>query len=193
MKEYVIATNNAHKVAEIEKELAGKVKLVTLKELGFRGDIAETSQTLQGNAEQKADFVYEKYHKNCFADDTGLEVEALGGRPGVYSARYAGEHCSFDDNIDKLLEELGSTTHRRAKFRTVICLIEEGKKYFFEGECKGTIALERYGNGGFGYDPVFFPDRSGESFAEMSMEAKNSISHRGKAIAKLATHILKGC
>jgi non-canonical purine NTP pyrophosphatase, rdgB/HAM1 family len=193
MKEYVIATNNAHKVAEIEKELAGKVKLVTLKELGFRGDIAETSQTLQGNAEQKADFVYEKYHKNCFADDTGLEVEALGGRPGVYSARYAGEHCSFDDNIDKLLEELGSTTHRRAKFRTVICLIEEGKKYFFEGECKGTIALERYGKGGFGYDPIFFPDGGGESFAEMSMEAKNSISHRGKAIAKLAAHILKGC
>ncbi|MBQ7984211.1 MAG: RdgB/HAM1 family non-canonical purine NTP pyrophosphatase, partial [Bacteroidales bacterium] len=134
---------------------------------------------------------YDKYKKDCFADDTGLEVKALDGRPGVYSARYAGEKCSFDDNIDKLLEEMDGKTNRKARFLTVICLIENGKERYFEGECKGVITAERYGKKGFGYDPVFIPDGHAESFAEMSGEDKNKISHRGIATRKLIDYLLK--
>ncbi len=189
MKEYIIATNNKHKVEEIQQALGKNIKLITLKELGLKEDIPETANTLQGNALQKAKFIYDRFQKPCFADDTGLEVEALDGRPGVFSARYAGEGCSFDDNIDKLLDEMEGKTNRKASFKTVICLLEDGKELFFEGKCEGVILTERYGKGGFGYDPIFMPKGYGESFAEMSLEEKNNISHRAKAVKKLVEHI----
>ena len=191
MKEYIIATNNKHKVEEIQKALGDKIKLVTLKELGCKEEIPETADTLKGNAKQKAEYICNKFGKDCFADDTGLEIEALGGRPGAFSARYAGKNCSFDDNIDLVLEEMEGKTNRKARFRTVICLIEDGKKYLFEGVCEGDISTERYGRGGFGYDPIFIPKGHGESFAEMSIEDKNMISHRGLAVEKLVKHLLK--
>ena len=157
--------------------------------MGLAGDIPETADTLKGNALQKAQWVWDRTYTDCFADDTGLEVEALGGAPGVYSARYAGEHCSFDDNINKLLSALDGNTNRRACFRTVICLIENGVPTYFEGRVDGVILTERYGTDGFGYDPVFMPDRFAVSFAEMPLEVKNMISHRGIAVKKLADYL----
>lgn len=221
MKRLIFATNNKHKLAEVRAALAGAdVEVVSLAEVGLEGDIPETADTLQGNAQQKAEWVWERM--NCkvdgvFADDTGLEVEALGGAPGVYSARYAGEHCSFDDNIDKLLAALDGKENRRACFRTVICLIgltpkpplpgREGEKdasnspllpgegsgvrpLFFEGRVDGEILTERHSNGeGFGYDPVFMPDRFAVSFAEMPLDVKNRISHRGLAVKRLVEYL----
>ena len=157
--------------------------------MGLEGDIPETADTLKGNALQKAQWVWDRTHTDCFADDTGLEVEALGGAPGVYSARYAGEHCSFDDNINKLLAALDGNPNRRACFSTVICLIENGVPSYFEGRVDGVILTERYGIDGFGYDPVFMPDRFAVSFAEMPLEVKNMISHRGIAVKKLADYL----
>ncbi|MEE0936592.1 MAG: RdgB/HAM1 family non-canonical purine NTP pyrophosphatase [Bacteroidales bacterium] len=191
MEELVIATNNQHKVEEIRRALGNKIKLISLKDLGCREKIPEDGTTLKENAYQKAKYVWDKYKKNCFADDTGLMVEALDGAPGVYSARYAGEHCSFDDNIDLLLENMEGKTNRNAYFATVICLIQDGEPVYFEGKCEGCILTERYGRGGFGYDPIFMPKGYGESFAEISMEEKNKISHRGKATEKLIKHLLK--
>lgn len=191
MEELVIATHNKHKLDEIQKLLGDRIKLISLRDLGCNEDIPETGTTLKENAYQKAKYVWEKYKKNCFADDTGLMVEALDGAPGVYSARYAGEHCSFDDNIDLLLENMEGKTNRNAKFETVICLIQDGKEQYFEGRCDGCILTERYGKGGFGYDPIFMPNGYGESFAELSMEEKNKISHRGKATDKLIKYLLK--
>ena len=190
MKRLIFATNNKHKVEEVRAALDGIVEIVTLAEAGLSGEIPETADTLQGNALQKAQCVWDRTHTDCFADDTGLEVDALGGAPGVYSARYAGEHCSFDDNIDKLLAALDGQTNRRADFRTVICLIEGGEPKYFEGRVDGQILTERHSNGeGFGYDPVFMPDRFALSFAEMPLDVKNTISHRGLAVAKLAAHL----
>ena len=190
MKRLIFATNNKHKVEEVRAALAGRCEIVTLEEAGLHGEIPETADTLQGNAEQKARWVWDRTHTDCFADDTGLEVDALGGAPGVYSARYAGEHCSFDDNIDKLLRALDGEANRRADFRTVICLIEEGQPTFFEGRVDGQILHERHSLGeGFGYDPVFMPDRFAVSFAEMPLDVKNRISHRGLAVAKLAAYL----
>lgn len=191
MEELVIATNNQHKVEEIRRALGNKIKLISLKDLGSREEIPEDGTTLKENAYQKAKYVWDKYKKNCFADDTGLMVDALDGAPGVYSARYAGEHCSFDDNIDLLLENMEGKTNRNAYFATVICLIQDGEPVYFEGKCEGCILTERYGRGGFGYDPIFMPKGYGESFAEISMEEKNKISHRGKATEKLIKHLLK--
>ena len=191
MREIIFATHNKHKVEEIRQVIGNKIQITSLAELGEKKDIPETGDTLKENARQKAEYIYNRYNKDCFADDTGLEVDALGGRPGVYSARYAGAKCSFDDNIDKLLDELDGNTNRKASFRTVICLIENGKEKFFEGECKGVITTERYGKKGFGYDPVFIPDGYGESFAEMSGEDKNKISHRGIATRKLIDYLLQ--
>ena len=191
MRQLIFATNNAHKVDEVRAALDGKVDVVTLAEAGQQGEIPETADTLQGNALQKAQWVWERTHTDCFADDTGLEVEALHGAPGVYSARYAGEHCSFDDNIDKLLQALDGQTNRRAAFRTVICLIEHGEPRYFEGRVDGQILTERHSVGeGFGYDPVFMPDRFALSFAEMPLEVKNSISHRGLAVKKLVEYLI---
>ena len=190
MKRLIFATNNKHKVEEVRAALDGLVEVVTLAEAGLQGEIPETADTLQGNALQKAQWVWERTHTDCFADDTGLEVEALGGAPGVYSARYAGEHCSFDDNIDKLLSALEGETNLRADFRTVICLIEGGEVKYFEGRVDGQILTERHSNGeGFGYDPVFMPDRFAVSFAEMPLDVKNSISHRGLAVKALAEYL----
>lgn len=190
MKRLIFATNNKHKVEEVRAALDGIVEIVTLAEAGLSGEIPETADTLQGNALQKAQWVWDRTHTDCFADDTGLEVDTLGGAPGVYSARYAGEHCSFDDNIDKLLAALDGQTNRRADFRTVICLIEGGEPKYFEGRVDGQILTERHSNGeGFGYDPVFMPDRFALSFAEMPLDVKNTISHRGLAVAKLAAHL----
>ena len=186
MKKLIFATNNKHKVEEVRAALDGKVEIVSLAEAGLSGEIPETADTLQGNALQKAQWVWDRTHTDCFADDTGLEVAALGGAPGVYSARYAGEHCSFDDNINKLLAALEGVTDRRACFRTVICLIENGEPHYFEGRVDGQILTERHSHGeGFGYDPVFMPDRFAVSFAEMPLEVKNRISHRGLAVGKV--------
>lgn len=190
MRKLIFATNNKHKVDEVRAALDGMVQIVTLAEAGLSGEIPETADTLQGNALQKAQWVWERTGMDCFADDTGLEVDALGGAPGVYSARYAGEHCSFDDNINKLLAALKGRTDRRADFRTVICLIEGGEPKYFEGRVDGQILTERHSNGeGFGYDPVFMPDRFALSFAEMPLDVKNRISHRGLAVQKLAEYL----
>ena len=189
MRTLVFATNNRHKLQEVSEMLKGIVNIRSLAEMGLEGDIPETADTLQGNAMQKAQWVYDRTGMDCFADDTGLEVEALGGAPGVYSARYAGEHCSFDDNIDKLLAALDGEINRRADFRTVICLIENGEPRYFEGRVDGVILTERYGKEGFGYDPVFLPDRFAVSFAEMPLEVKNSISHRGRAVQALVEYL----
>lgn len=198
MRRLIFATNNKHKVEEVRAALGGVVEVITLAEAGLHGEIPETADTLQGNALQKAEWVIEQLKvkseklrvDGVFADDTGLEVEALDGAPGVYSARYAGEHCSFDDNIDKLLAALDGKENRKADFRTVICLIENGEVRYFEGRVDGQILTERHTNGeGFGYDPVFMPDRFAVSFAEMPLEVKNSISHRGLAVKKLKEYL----
>lgn len=189
MKELIFATNNKHKLMEVSEMLKSVINIQSLSEAGLSGDIPETADTLEGNALQKAQWVYERTGKDWFADDTGLEVEALDGRPGVYSARYAGEHCSFDDNINKMLDEMEGKTNRRACFRTVICLIEGGKPRYFEGRVDGVILTERYGKEGFGYDPIFMPNRFAVSFAEMPLEVKNHISHRGRAVAKLVDYL----
>ncbi len=189
MKKLVFATNNKHKLQEVRQLLDGKVEIASLAEIGLEGDIPETADTLAGNALQKAQWVYDRTGMDCFADDTGLEVNSLGGAPGVYSARYAGEHCSFDDNVNKLLAAMDGKTDRRADFRTVVCLIENGEPRYFEGRVDGVILTERYGDGGFGYDPVFMPDRYAVSFAEMPLEVKNKISHRGRAVAALVDYL----
>ena len=189
MKKIVFATNNKHKLEEVGKILEGVVEIVGLSDIGFVGDIPETAPTLEGNALQKARFIYDRFGLDCFADDTGLEVEALDGAPGVYSARYAGEHCSFEDNMNKLLEALLDKENRNARFRTVICLLEKGKETYFEGEVKGVILKEKRGGEGFGYDPIFMPQGFSTSFAEMHIDDKNKISHRGKATQKLIDYL----
>ncbi len=243
MRRLIFASNNKHKLVEVRAALDGIAEVVSLAEAGLEGEIPETADTLQGNALQKAEWVLDQLKVKCyelrvdgvFADDTGLEVDALNGAPGVYSARYAGEHCSFDDNINKLLAALDGQSNRKADFRTVICLIEglpacggnpgnpgnrlskiskdfdnPGESWksnnnlqdlqdfakreisirYFEGRVDGQILTERHSNGeGFGYDPVFMPDRFAVSFAEMPLEVKNSISHRGLAVEKLAAYL----
>lgn len=189
MRELVFATNNKHKLQEVRDMLDGVVVVKSLADCGLEGDIPETADTLQGNALQKAQWVWDRCKTDCFADDTGLEVSALNGAPGVYSARYAGEHCSFDDNINKLLAALEGEDNRKARFRTVVCLIEGGNPKYFEGQVNGKILTERRGAEGFGYDPVFQPERFALTFAEMPEEVKNTISHRGVAIAKLVEYL----
>jgi XTP/dITP diphosphohydrolase len=185
MKSITFATNNKHKVREVNEMLEGKLIAGSLKDINCTEDIAETSPTIEGNALQKARYVYENYQVDVFAEDTGLEVDALNGDPGVHTARYAGEHRDNDDNIDLVLKNLEDKNDRGAQFKTVIALILDGKEYTFEGICRGTIAHTRQGTGGFGYDPVFIPVGHTTSFAEMSTEAKNEISHRGIATRKL--------
>lgn len=185
MKELVLATNNPHKVEEIRNILGSSLSIKTLNELGFFEDIPEDSPTLQGNASQKSHFLFDKFGCNCFADDTGLEVEALDGAPGIYSARYAGEAKDPEENMRKLLKELEGKESRKARFRTVISLIWEGQEYFFEGIVEGVILTEKRGEEGFGYDPIFQPDGYDRSFAQLIMQEKNEISHRGRAVQKL--------
>jgi XTP/dITP diphosphohydrolase len=181
----VFATNNKHKLEEVADKLQGKIELLTLGEIGCNEDIAETGSTFAENASIKSLYVYEKYHLNCFGDDSGLEVEALNAEPGVYSARYAGEHGNHSANIDKLLSKLAGVENRKARFVTVISLIWNGNEHFFAGTVEGTIRHERAGTGGFGYDPVFQPDCYNITFAEMSLDEKNKLSHRAKAVEKL--------
>lgn len=192
MKRLICATNNSHKLGEIRQILGDAVEVVSLEEVGCHDDIPETSPTLEGNALIKARYIYERYHLPTFADDTGLEVEALGGAPGVYSARYAGEHCSPADNIRKLLGALEGVEARGARFRTVIALIdEEGREHLFEGEVKGDILTEAEGLGGFGYDPIFRPEGYADSFATLGEAVKNTISHRAQATQRLAQYLLR--
>ncbi len=180
----VFATHNKNKLEEI-RNILNSYEVVGLRDIGCMEDIVEDSDTLQGNAKIKADFVTNNFHMDCFADDTGLEVEALDGAPGVYSARYAGEGCSYHDNVVKMLAAMKGKENRKARFRTVIALNLNGKQYFFDGIVNGRILTEEHGSGGFGYDPIFQPDGFEETFAEMSMEVKNKISHRGRAVQKL--------
>ena len=188
--EIIFATHNLHKTEEVRAILGPDYIVRNLPELGCP-DIPETADTLQGNALQKAQYVVDHYHLNCFADDTGLEVEALDGRPGVFSARYAGEGCSYQDNVLKLLDEMHGMTNRKACFKTVIALILNGEQYLFEGRVDGQILTEQRGTDGFGYDPIFLPDGFDQTFAEMDTVTKNSISHRGRAIRQLATFLLE--
>lgn len=187
--EIVFATQNKHKLEEIQKIVGDQYKIISLADLNFFEDIPETENTLVGNALMKARFIHEKFHCNCFADDTGLEIEALHGAPGVYSARYAGPACSFEDNMRKVLSQMEGISNRKAQFKTVIALILDNKEYLFEGSVSGTILEKKSGTQGFGYDPIFLPDGYNESFAEMSAELKNRISHRAVATQKL-THFL---
>jgi XTP/dITP diphosphohydrolase len=189
--ELIFATHNQHKTEEAREIAASFIQIKNLKDIGCFEEIPETADTLSGNALQKAHYVQERFHVNCFADDTGLEVEALDGRPGVYSARYAGEHCSYQDNVDKLLCEMKGKTNRKACFKTVIALILGGKEYLFEGRVDGQIIENQRGVSGFGYDPVFLPNGFDRTFAEMSEEEKNSISHRGRAIRQMMDFLKK--
>jgi len=186
IKELVFASGNAHKIEEIEAILGGEMKLIGLPEVGIDGDLEESAATLEGNAQQKARFVFSQTGRNCFADDTGLEVQALNGAPGVHSARYAGEMRDNALNRKKLLQELTGKSDRSARFRTVFCLLFEGKEYLFEGIVTGAILSEERGSGGFGYDALFCPEGESRSFAEMSSLEKNQLSHRGRAAIRLA-------
>ena len=185
----VFATNNKHKLQEVRDIVGDRVEVLSLADIGCYDDIPETADTLQGNALIKARHIYEKYGLDCFADDTGLEVEALDGAPGVYSARYAGEECDSEANMQKLLQNLTGKTNRNAQFRTVIALIINGEEKLFNGIVKGAIATEKKGDSGFGYDPVFVPEGYSESFAQMSSEMKNSMSHRFRATQQLGEYL----
>jgi XTP/dITP diphosphohydrolase len=181
----VFASNNKNKILEIQSMLPESIQIVSLESIGCLEEIPETSETIEGNAILKANYVTQNYRLDCFADDTGLEVEALNGEPGVYSARYAGEQRNADDNMNKLLNELADKTNRTAQFKTVIALNLNGKQYLFEGIASGEIITEKIGLGGFGYDPIFKPTNYDETFAQLSLEVKNEISHRGKATKAL--------
>ena len=190
-KKLVVATNNAHKLEEIAAILGDEMELLSLKDIKCFADIPETADTLEGNACQKAMYIYENYGMDCFADDTGLEVDALNGAPGVYSARYAGDGHDSEANMQKLLHELEGKKNRKAQFRTAICLIQEGKEYLFEGIVKGEIIQEKRGGAGFGYDPIFVPEGYEQTFAELGNDVKNTISHRARAVEKLCLFLKK--
>ena len=186
----VFATNNLHKLKEVQEMLSNSIEVLSLKDIGCFEDIEETEITLDGNAKLKADYITKKYGFDCFADDTGLEVEALDGDPGVYSARYAGEHGNAEKNMEKLLIELKNKSNRKGKFKTIIALNLTNKQYLFEGICEGEILNEKTGVKGFGYDPIFVPENYTRTFAEMSLEEKSVISHRKIAITKLKSFLI---
>lgn len=191
MREIVFATNNPHKLEEARAIAAGRLRILSLADIGCREELPETCDTLEGNAMQKASYVRDRYAADCFADDTGLLVEALGGAPGVMTARFAGEHCSPDDNIDLLLRRLEGVADRRARFATVVALARaDGGGFVCRGEVEGSIATERQGDAGFGYDPVFIPVETGVSFARMEASAKNAVSHRGRAMRAFMRRLL---
>jgi XTP/dITP diphosphohydrolase len=189
MKTLVFATNNQHKVDEIRLSLGDSFNIITLKEAGIDIDIPEPHDTLEANATEKSTVIYNLTGKDCFSEDTGLETKALNGEPGVKSARYAGNNRSFEANIEKLLINLHGKPNRKARFRTVISLLEKGKECLFEGICNGIITSERMGSNGFGYDPVFIPDGSSKTFAQMTMGEKAAFSHRKKALEKLIRYL----
>lgn len=185
----VFATNNKHKLNEVCELLPSTVEILTLKGIGCYEDIEETAETLEGNAKIKSDHVRNQYGFDCFADDTGLEVEALNGKPGVYSARYAGENATFNDNVQKMLKAMSGIKNRKARFRTVISLYINGEQLFFEGMCNGFIKESVSGSKGFGYDPIFIPEGFDKTFAEMDRATKGKISHRGLAVEKLVSYL----
>lgn len=185
----VFATNNKHKLEEVRAILGNTIEVLSLNDINCHDDIPETADTLEGNALIKARYIYEKFGVDCFADDTGLEVEALNGAPGVYSARYAGEECNPEANMHKLLHNLTGKNNRNAQFRTVIALIIKGEEKLFNGIVKGTISNEKMGDAGFGYDPIFIPEGFTESFAQMTSDMKNSISHRYRASEELSNYL----
>ncbi len=185
MIEIVFATNNPNKLHEVQKQLPKGIKLISLKDIGCNEDIPETQNTIEGNAIQKVNYIKKKYNLDCFADDTGLEVEILNGEPGVYSARYAGPEKNADDNIQKLLYKLKDKANRKAQFKTVIAMHFRGKLITFEGICKGEITENVMGSGGFGYDPIFKPLGHSKTFAQLALYEKNKIGHRGQAVAQL--------
>ncbi len=189
-RKLVFATNNQHKFNEINNIFSDRINLISLKDLNLNEDIPEDHNSLEENSASKALFVYNKYKIDCFADDTGLEIEALNGEPGVHSARYAGNQCNFEDNINKVLQKMQGIISREARFRTVISLVENGRIVNFEGSIKGKILNEKKGDKGFGYDPIFQPDGYEQTFAEMTIQEKNRISHRGRAIEKLINYLL---
>jgi XTP/dITP diphosphohydrolase len=189
MQQLVFATNNAHKLQEVAAKIEGRIQLLSLNDINCHDDIDETGTTFAQNAAIKSHYIYDKYHLNCFGDDSGLEIDALGGQPGVYSARYAGEHGNHAANNQKALAALQGVTDRRARFKTVISLLWNGEAHFFEGAVEGTIRAELSGTAGFGYDPIFQPDGYTVTFAEMSLAEKNNISHRAKAMEKLLTFL----
>lgn len=187
----VFATHNQNKLLEVQALVPSTIELISLEDIGCHEEIPETAETIEENAMLKAHFVKDRYSLDCFADDTGLEVAALDGKPGVYSARYAGEGKNNEDNIDKLLSELNGQENRKARFKTVIALNLDGHQHLFQGICPGKITHERHGNKGFGYDAVFQPDGSSKTFAEMNMEEKSILSHRGIALRKLTEYLSK--
>jgi XTP/dITP diphosphohydrolase len=189
MKKLIFATNNQHKLEEVSHLIKGNYKILSLKDINCFEEIPETSDTIKGNASQKSHYIYDKFGIDCFADDTGLEIEALDGRPGVYSARYAGEEHNFEKNMNKVLAEMNGITNRKARFKTVISLILNGKENFFEGIIYGIILTEKRGQEGFGYDPIFQPIGYNLAFAEMPLEEKNKISHRAIAIQNLVNYL----
>ena len=189
MTTLIFATNNQHKVYEIQTLLPSDIQVITLQQAGIDIDIPEPYNTLQENANTKAKTIFELTNQNCFSEDTGLEIDALHGAPGVHSARYAGEHKNFNDNIEKVLSNLKNIKNRKSRFRTVICLIWNKKEYYFEGICEGKIAEQNSGNEGFGYDPIFIPTGADKSFAAMTMNEKNTFSHRQKAVTQLFTFL----
>lgn len=191
MKTLVFATNNAHKLEEVRAILGNDFKIASLKEIGCHDDIPETADTLEGNAMQKAQYIKDKFGMDCFADDTGLEVEALNNAPGVFSARYAGPGHDSEANMKKLLHEMEGKENRKARFRTVIALLLDGKEYTFEGIVKGNIIEEKRGDSGFGYDPIFVPEGYDLTFAELGNDIKNKISHRAEAVMKLSAFLKK--
>ena len=190
-KKFVFATNNAHKLEEVTAILGDKIELLSMKDINCHADIPETADTLKGNALLKARYIFENYQLDCFADDTGLEVEALNGAPGVYSARYAGDAHNSEANMKKLLQDMEGIENRKAQFRTVFALIINGKEHLFEGIVKGEITKHRHGTSGFGYDPVFIPEGYTQTYAEMGNELKNKISHRALATNKLCNFLSK--
>jgi len=189
--ELVFATANQNKAKEIQSLIPDSIEILSLNDIHCLEEIPETQATIEGNASQKAFYVYEKYQQNCFADDTGLEIEALNGQPGVFSARYAGDAKNANDNMDKVLLELKGIGNRKARFKTVISLVINGEELQFEGIVDGTILIEKRGGSGFGYDPIFLPDGSSKSFAEMELAEKNKNSHRAAAVKKLVEYLIK--
>ena len=185
----VFATNNPNKLKEIQSLIPKEIEIISLNEIGCNEDIPETGDTLEANAFQKAHYIKDKFNYDCFADDTGLEIDELNGDPGVYSARYAGPERNTDANINKVLNELNGKKNRKAQFRTAIALILKGEEHLFEGKVEGYISKDKQGNEGFGYDPIFIPENNIRSFAQMSMQEKGAISHRGRAVKKLVTYL----
>lgn len=188
MKSLVFATNNQHKLEEVQAMVGSDFELQSLKDIGCVADIPETGTTFEQNASQKSRYIFDHFHADCFADDSGLEIDALNGEPGVYSAHYSGSRDS-ESNIQLVLEKLGANTNRTARFRCIISLIVDGKEYFFDGSVEGIITMKRSGKAGFGYDPIFQPLGFEQTFSEMAAEEKNKISHRGRAMTKMAAFL----